>query len=188
MIFRLATCGHWLQCSSSHIWMSHWRSCIICMLSVMQELVRRLCHMSVEEFDAELMKWTDDDYYSTHVHKIQLPFNQVHSLNTPTQTGLHPGVIASVENWNTHTTVLQPFYRDYLGEPVPEEGLYGAREDNRGRHTQHLAGCHSIQNNQWPTSIIPPIFMPDALPAATLPLAWDRHQICWLAYPVENWK
>jgi len=31
----------------------------------------------------------------------------------------------------TTTTVLQPFFRDHLGEPMPEEnsGLYGARKD-----------------------------------------------------------
>ena len=39
-------------------------------------------------------------------------------------------------------------------------GLAGARREllvfmvqeeiNRGRHTDHLAGCHSIQTNQWP--------------------------------------
>jgi len=36
-------------------------------------------------------------------------------------------------NHATHltTTVLWPFFRHHLGEPVPEEnfGLYGARED-----------------------------------------------------------
>ena len=35
-------------------------------------------------------------------------------------------------------------------------GLYGAREDNRGRHNDHPAGPHSIRTNQQPTSIIPP--------------------------------
>jgi len=44
---------------------------------------------------------------------------------------------------HTHTTVLWAFFRDHLGEPVPEENLlldfYGAREDNRGRHIDHLA-------------------------------------------------
>ena len=29
------------------------------------------------DFESELMMWTSDQYYSTHVHKIQLPFNQV---------------------------------------------------------------------------------------------------------------
>ena len=47
-----------------------------------------------------------------------------------------------------HTTILWPFFRDHLGEPVPEE---------------------IFRTNQRPTSIIP-IFMPHALPAATLPL------------------
>jgi len=49
-------------------------------------------------------------------------------------------------------------------------GLYGAREDNRGKHTDHLAGRHSIQTNQQPTSIMPPKSTPDALRAATVPL------------------
>jgi len=49
--------------------------------------------------------------------------------------------------------------------------FYGARDHDRGRHTdRHPDGQHSIQTNQWPNSIIPPIFMPDALPAATLSL------------------
>jgi len=48
-------------------------------------------------------------------------------------------------------------------------GLYAAREDIRGRHTDHPAGRHSIRINQRPTSIIPH-FTPDALPAATLAL------------------
>jgi len=42
----------------------------------LKELVQRLCHMAVD-FEAELMRWTDDQFYSSHVHKIQLPFNQV---------------------------------------------------------------------------------------------------------------
>jgi len=42
----------------------------------LQELVQRLCHMAVD-FESELMQWTDDQYYSAYVHKIQLPFNQV---------------------------------------------------------------------------------------------------------------
>jgi len=51
-----------------------------------------------------------------------------------------------------HTTVLQPFFWDYMAEPVSEEnlllGFYGARKDNRGRHIDHPAGRHSIQTNQ----------------------------------------
>jgi len=48
-------------------------------------------------------------------------------------------------------------------------GLYGAREDNRGRHTNHLA-CATLLgliSDPPPSS---PIFTPDALPAATLPV------------------
>jgi len=34
-------------------------------------------------------------------------------------------------------------------------GLYGAREDNRDRHSDHPVGRHSIRSNQRPTTIIP---------------------------------
>ena len=47
-----------------------------------QELVQRRCQMAVD-FEAELMRWTDDQYYMSHVHKIQLPFSQVlHSASS----------------------------------------------------------------------------------------------------------
>jgi len=38
------------------------------------------------------------------------------------------------------------------------------------RHTNNPGGRHSIRTNQQSTSINPPSFMPDALPAATLPI------------------
>ena len=64
--------------------------------------------------------------------------------------------------------------------------FYGTMEDNRGRHTDHLAGHHSIRINQRPTSIVPPFLgqMPFLLQPCQFILAWDRHQICWQAYPV----
>jgi len=51
--------------------------------------------------------------------------------------------------------------------------------------------CHPIQTNWCPISAIPTIFTPYALPGTTLPIysglgSWDRHQICWLAYPVTK--
>jgi len=39
----------------------------------------------------------------------------------------------------------------------------------RGRHTDNPDGRHFIWTNQQSTSINPPIFMPDAVPVATLP-------------------
>ena len=76
----------------------------------------------------------------------------------------------------THTHTHNHFTSHFLGLPRwagasrSELLVYGAREDNRGRHTDHPDGRQSIRTNQWPTSIILPIFTPDALPAATLPL------------------
>ena len=51
---------------------------------------------------------------------------------------------------HTITTVLRPFFREYRGEPVPEEKLLDFMVEgkiNRGRHTDHPAGCHSIRIN-----------------------------------------
>jgi len=51
---------------------------------------------------------------------------------------------------HNHFTV-RFFFRDYPGERVPEEetsyGLYNAREDIRGTHTDSSAGRHSIRTD-----------------------------------------
>jgi len=46
--------------------------------------------------------------------------------------------------------------------------------------------CHPIQTNWCPIPAIPTIFTPDALlaPSSQFILVWNRHQICWVAYPV----
>jgi len=54
--------------------------------------------------------------------------------------------------------------------------LYGAKEDNRGRHTDNPAGRHSIRTNQQPTSLIPQFLRPSCRNPQFI-LAWDRHQI-----------
>jgi len=58
-----------------------------------------------------------------------------------------------------------------------------AGEYKRGRCTDNLAGCHPICTIGAPTFIIATIFMPDAfLPQPSqFILAWNRHQICWVA-------
>ena len=67
----------------------------------------------------------------------------------------------------TTTTVLRPFFRDHPDEPVPEENFGTLWKINRGRHTDHSAGHHSIWTNQCPPPPSPHIFYrPDALPAA----------------------
>ena len=49
------------------------------------------------------------------------------------------------------TTTPQPFYNNFSGptrlswcQKKASSRLYGAREDNRGRHTNNTGGCHSI--------------------------------------------
>jgi len=61
-------------------------------------------------------------------------------------------------------------------------------EDNRGKCTDNLVGCHLIRPSmspppsstqfyaECPSYHNPPFFI----------LAWDRHQICWIAY-LEAW-
>jgi len=69
-------------------------------------------------------------------------------------------------------------------------GLCVASRITRGRHTENPGGCHFIQTNQQSTSINPPIFTPDAIPAATLPIypglgqaqEYAGLRIPWLGY------
>jgi len=62
--------------------------------------------------------------------------------------------------WHTHNC----FYGPFLGLPrwasarrnlLLESGLFGAKEDNKRRHTNNLDGRHSIRINLRYTSIIP---------------------------------
>jgi len=63
------------------------------------------------------------------------------------------------------TTTPQPFYGPFSGTTRVSRcqkrtsGLYGAREINRGRHTDHPAGRHSILTNQCPPPLSPPYFL-----------------------------
>jgi len=90
----------------------------------------------------------------------------------------------------THTTQL--FYGPFSGTTrvsrsrKKSSGLYGAREDIIGRHTDNPAGRHSMQTNQRPTSFIPHFYArchSCRNPPNQFILVWERHQICWLAYP-----
>jgi len=60
---------------------------------------------------------------------------------------------------HTHT-LIQPFYGPFSGstrvnqcQKKSSSGLYGARGDIRGRHTDNPAGRHFIRTNQRPTSL-----------------------------------
>jgi len=68
------------------------------------------------------------------------------------------------------TTVLRPFFLRPPRWPSARRELLDFMvqgEINRGRHTDHPAGCHSIRTNQCPPPPSPHIFYrPDALPTA----------------------
>ena len=44
-------------------------------------------------------------------------------------------------------------------QKISSPGLYGARGDIRGRHTDNPAGHHSIRTNEWPTSLMPHFYV-----------------------------
>jgi len=90
----------------------------------------------------------------------------------------------------THT---QLFYDPFSGitrlsqcQKKSSSALYGAREDNRGRHTDNLARRHSILTNQRPISIIPPFLlrMPSCRNPPKLSCLGTGIKICWTANPV----
>ena len=98
------------------------------------------------------------------------------------------------------TTVLRPialkmsiwgkgdaFFQDYQGEPVPEEKLLDFMVQgkiNRGRHTGHPAGRHSIRTNQCPPPPSPIFHRLDALPAAQPTVSRHWRQLAHLDYVI----
>jgi len=99
---------------------------------------------------------------------------------------------------HTHTTIFAALFPGLPGVSQCQmkkssSVLYGAREDKRGRHTDNLAGHHSIRtiHLHHPPFLHQIPFLPK--PSQFI-LAWCRHQICWLAYPVAwltlsmDWK
>ena len=96
----------------------------------------------------------------------------------------HPPVYIVHHHHHNHFTAL------FLGPP----GWTGARRElldfmvqgkiNRGRHTDHPAGRHSIRTNQCPPPLSSPYFYrPDALPAAqpTASKHWRQDQFIYSA-------
>ena len=97
-------------------------------------------------------------------------------------------------NSEQHTTVLGPFLGLQVSrcQKKSSSGLYGAKGDIRGRHTDNMAGHHYVWTNQRPTCPIPPFLcrMSFLLQPSQFILSWARYQICWLAYSVAwiKWR
>jgi len=72
------------------------------------------------------------------------------------------------------TTVLCPvFWTTWVSRCQKRtSGLYGARKDNRGRHTDHLGGRHSIRTNQR--------FLPPSIFFAGCPSGRNPPNLSWL--------
>ena len=65
---------------------------------------------------------------------------------------------------HTHTTILRLFFSGTTGvsrcQKKTSSGLYGAREDSIGRHTDNRLGVrHSVWTSQQPIAFIPPPFL-----------------------------
>jgi len=103
---------------------------------------------------------------------------------------------SSTSRTHTHKAIKRSFVRDSPRELVPKEtfthGVIHAIvwvlwENNRGRRTDNPAGHHIIPTIGVPTSIIPTFLrrMPFQPQPSQFILAWGRHQVCWIAYPVS---
>jgi len=91
---------------------------------------------------------------------------ELHRLCQPIRTSVQSR-FSKVTHTHTHTTILQPFFRDHPGELVPEENFWTLWCKGRLTEADTLTGRHSIQTNQCPPPPSPHIFYgPDALPAA----------------------
>jgi len=96
---------------------------------------------------------------------------------------------------HTHTNT-QPFYGHFSRatwvSPCQKKKLldfYGAREDNRGRHTNNTAGRHSIRTNQRCTSIIPPFLLQmPFLPYTGLHTQWPKIKNTILVNETEQYS
>ena len=80
-----------------------------------------------------------------------------------------PVICSCVKSSFTHTPILQPFFRDYPVEPLPEEIFWalwctGRYQRQTDRHWLG-ASPSGLISDPLPYS---PIFVPDALPATTL--------------------
>ena len=85
---------------------------------------------------------------------------------------LHQSNVVSYSNHHDHNHFTALFL-DHPDEPVPEENFWALWRKGRlteaDRHTNHLAGRHSIRTKQCPPPPSPIFYRPDALPAAVLP-------------------
>jgi len=142
------------------------------------------------------------DFFAQPLSKYSLVWH--HALHTPYISSLNCCLLFAVHACTTATcfAVLQPtqpFYgfldyvRDNPGEPVPE-GTFRhlldflvQNESNTGRCTNNPDGLPPHPDYLLPSPLPSPPFlrwMPFLTQPSQFNLAWDRHQICWLAYPV----
>ena len=85
-------------------------------------------------------------------------------------------------NGYLNTTVLRPFFWDIWVSRCQRELLDFTVQGkiNRGRDTDHQAGCHSIRTNQCPPPPSPIFYRPEALPAAQPTVSKHWRHFTWI--------
>ena len=84
-------------------------------------------------------------------------FPYIHSPTSVSKEHGHFIISRPFHQPNHYTTILQPFFPDHPGEPVPEENLWTSWCKGRltEADTNHPAGSHSIRTNQCPPASSP---------------------------------
>jgi len=107
-----------------------------------------------------------------------------------------PNITHTHTHTHTHTQShihTHPFYGTFPGLPWQAGIRRNLLMDfmvkgkiNRGRHTDRPAGRHSMRTNRRPPPSSPHFLcrMPFLPQPSHFILAWDSHEICWIAYPV----
>jgi len=105
---------------------------------------------------SQLLQSASGDWYKTS--SLLSDWSKMHQSNILLSDACSNQFIYTTNtNTTTITTILRPFFRDHPREPVPEENLWTGKI-NRGRHTNHPVGHHSIRTKQCPRPSSPPFF------------------------------
>jgi len=138
----------------------------------------KVCHRAVLAFFASA---SEHMQLLTRLAMPRLSFAHLSSSHTWTRYLLH--LFVTFELKDHHHTHHNRFTALFPGPP----GWAGAKRElldfmvqgkiNRGRHTDHPVGHHSIRTNQCPPPPSPHFYRPDALPAAQLTVSKHWKQL-----------
>ena len=124
-----------------------------------------LCHQQYDMSKEPVLRQPQQSNYKNTIGNYQ-NIKQIIIETTSCCRTLNSCITVSNLQHYTSTTP-QPFYGPFSGARRELLDFMVQGEINRGRHTDHPAGRHSIRTNQCPPPTSPHSFYgPDALPAA----------------------